>query len=165
MFFLFIFLAIITDQLIKILKHFARRESVVKGESPIDAIRSGFALARSNLKEVGIIWLVLVGVSIGFPVLVGIFAVLLVAADIVVSGIIALLVGLTASLLGAAQPVLVGALVGGPIFILLLVIPLVLLDGMREVFASSTWTLTYRELKALSSMEAEAVPEVEEGDK
>jgi hypothetical protein len=159
LFFLFIFLAIIAGLVIRLLKHFARRECVVKNQSPMDAIRSGFNLVRSNLKDVGIIWLVLIGVNIGWPILMGLFAVLLIAVDIMVSGLLGLLVGLTANLAGAAEPVLVGFLVGVPLFLLLLFLPLIFLSGLKEVFESSTWTLTYRELKALTGLKAEAVPE------
>jgi len=162
LFFLFIFLAIIADQLIRLLKYFARRECVVNKETPIDAIRKGFNLAKSNIKDVGIIWLVLVGVNVGWPVLMALCAILIIAADIVLSGTLGLLGGLIANLAGAAEPVLVGFLVGIPLFLLFLVTPLVFLGGLKEVFTSSTWTLTYRELRALSSMKAEAVPEPKE---
>lgn len=159
LFFLFIFLAIIATQLIRILKHFARRECAVKKQGPIDAIRSGFNLVRDNLKDVGIIWLVLIGVNIGWPVLLGLSAILLFAVDIVVSGVLGLLGGLTANLAGAAEPVLVGFLVGVPLFLLILILPLVFMNGLKEVFESSTWTLTYRELRASKSLKAEAIPE------
>jgi hypothetical protein len=159
LFFLFIFLAIIIDQLIRLLKYFARRECVVNKETPIDAIRKGFNLAKSNIKDVGIIWLVLVGVNVGWPFVIALCAILVIAADIILSGTLGLLGGLIANLAGAAEPVLVGFLVGIPLFLLFLVTPLVFLGGLKEVFTSSTWTLTYRELRALSSMKAEAVPE------
>jgi len=158
LFFLFIFLAIIIGQLIHLLRLFAWRECAVKKQTPVTSIRNGFKLVRNNLKDVGIIWLVLVGVNIGWPVVMGLSAILLIAVDIVVSGLLGLLAGLTANLAGAAEPVLVGFLVGIPLFLLFLIIPLVFLDGLKEVFASSTWTLTYREISALSGMKAEAVP-------
>ncbi|MGD8456094.1 MAG: hypothetical protein PVF83_06900 [Anaerolineales bacterium] len=162
LFFIFVFLAIIADQLIRVLKQFARRECVVNKQTPIDAIRNGFNLAKSNIKDVGIIWLVLVGVNVGWPIVMALCTILIVALDIVISGILGLLVGLTASLAGAAEPVVTGFLVGVPLFLLLLGIPMAILAGLKEVFTSSTWTLTYRELLALSGMKAEALPEPEE---
>ncbi len=66
---------------------------------------------------------------------------------------------LTANALGAAQPILTGFSVGVPLFLLLIILPLLLLGGLKEVFVSSTWTLTYRELRALSGLKAEALPE------
>jgi len=48
---------------------------------------------------------------------------------------------------------LAGAL-GIPIFVLTVAVPLAFLGGLREVFLSSTWTLTYREILALESTES-----------
>jgi hypothetical protein len=42
----------------------------------------------------------------------------------------------------------VAAVVGIPVFILVMAAPLSFLGGLFEVFLSSTWTLTYRELRA-----------------
>ena len=158
LFFIFIFLAIIMGQVIGVVKYFARRECAVEKLGPLDSIRRGFRMVWDNLKNVGIMWLVMVGVNIGWPVLMGIFTILLIAVDILVSGLTGMLVGLTSNAFGGAEPILVGAIVGISIFMIILILPLVFLGGLKEVFQSSTWTLTYRELKALSSMTAEAVP-------
>lgn len=45
--------------------------------------------------------------------------------------------------------------VGIPVFIVVLVGPLVLLSGLLEVFLSSVWTLTYRELPPAAARERE----------
>jgi hypothetical protein len=50
--------------------------------------------------------------------------------------------------------VLAGA-VGVPIFFLVVAAPWLFLGGLREVFLSSTWTTTYRDLRALESLQAE----------
>ena len=42
---------------------------------------------------------------------------------------------------------------GIPTFFLALVAPLVFLGGLREVFLTGTWTLTYRDLRLLESSE------------
>ena len=44
---------------------------------------------------------------------------------------------------------------GLPIFILVVAVPWLFLGGLMEVFKSSVWTLTYRELRALESVEPE----------
>jgi hypothetical protein len=71
-------------------------------------------------------------------------------------GFPALLVGGLASLIfeGPAPWVLAGA-VGLPIFILIMAVPSLFLGGLAEVFKSGVWTLTYRELRALESVEPE----------
>ena len=62
-------------------------------------------------------------------------------------GFPALLVGALASLaFGEAVPWILGLTVGILIFILVLAAPLLFLGGLWEVFKSSVWTLTYREL-------------------
>jgi hypothetical protein len=55
-------------------------------------------------------------------------------------------------------PVFVAVALGIPLFLLVLVGPLVLLGGLREVLISSLWTLSYRELRELKSSESEAFP-------
>jgi len=159
LFFLFIFLAIIASQAIGLVKQFARRVCALEDAGVFDSIRRGFKLLRKQLKEAGLMWLILVGVSIGYPIVVGIFAILLLAIAAVIGGGIGLLSGLTANAFGAAQPILTGFSVGVPLFLLLIILPLLLLGGLKEVFVSSTWTLTYRELRALAGLKAEALPE------
>lgn len=159
LFFLFIFLAIIASQAIGLLKQFARRVCALEDAGVFDSIGRGFKLLRKQLKEAGLMWLILVGVNIGYPIVAGTFAILLFAIAAVIGGGIGLLSGLTANALGAAQPILVGFGVGGPLFLLLIILPLLFLGGLKEVFVSSTWTLTYRELRALEVIKAEALPE------
>ena len=48
-----------------------------------------------------------------------------------------------------AAPWIIAAAVGIPTFLLVVVTPLAFLGGLREVFRSNVWTLTYRELLAL----------------
>jgi hypothetical protein len=43
--------------------------------------------------------------------------------------------------------------VGIPIFILVVAAPSVFLGGLAEVYKSSVWTLSYRELRALEGLE------------
>lgn len=56
--------------------------------------------------------------------------------------------GLTGLAFEGPTPWIVAGVVGIPIFILVLAAPLTFLGGLLEVFLSSTWTLTYRELRA-----------------
>ena len=54
-----------------------------------------------------------------------------------------------------ALPVLLGLVVALPIFILVMLAPWWCAGGLMEVFTSSAWTLTYRELRAIAEAEAE----------
>jgi len=158
-FFLFIFLAIVAGQAIGLLKQFAKRVCALEDAGVFASIGRGFKLLRQQIREAGLVWLILVGVNIGYPILAGLVAILLVAAGIVIGGGLGLLSGLTANALGAAHPVVTGFAVGVPLFMLAIILPLTLLDGLKTVFTSSTWTLTFREIRALAALKAEALPE------
>lgn len=50
-----------------------------------------------------------------------------------------------------ALPWIAAIVVGLPIFIVIMALPLAVLGGLAETFQPSTWTLTYRELLALEA--------------
>ena len=66
-----------------------------------------------------------------------------------------LLGGLTSLVAKGAAPWIMAAVVGIPIFLLVVAAPALFLSGLKEVFVSSTWTLTYRELHALQGLDPE----------
>ena len=104
---------------------------------------------KQNLKDVGLMWLITVGLRIGWAILMIPVVLLLLVVSGVLGGILGLLAGgLTGLAFGGAAPWIVGGLIGVPIFILVMAVPLSLLGALFEVFMSSTWTLTYRELCA-----------------
>jgi hypothetical protein len=80
-----------------------------------------------------------------------------------IAGTPALVIGSALSLaFGGPVPWILAALIGLPIFALLVGAPWLFANGVMEVFKSSTWTLTYRELRALTQsalMEGEPAPE------
>jgi hypothetical protein len=80
---------------------------------------------------------------------------------LVIAGPLGLLVGGIAGLLLSGEAaVILGLSVGIPIFIIVVASPLVFLDGLRDTFISTNWTLTYRELRALKGLEPEVLPEI-----
>ena len=83
-------------------------------------------------------------------------ALLVVVISAVFSGAIGLAVGGLMGLMTSGNlPIAVGLMTGIPIFIITMAIPLGFLDGLRETYISSTWTLTYREARALESLDLE----------
>jgi hypothetical protein len=69
----------------------------------------------------------------------------------------ALLAGGLASLaFEGPVPWILAAVAAVPIFILVMMVPLLFLGGLIEVFKSSVWTLTYREARALEGEEPES---------
>ena len=63
--------------------------------------------------------------------------------------------GLTGLILGGNLPIAIGIITGLPVFIIMMVIPMGFLDGLRETYMSSVWTLTYREARALENIDLE----------
>jgi hypothetical protein len=157
LFFLSIFLLIIVRAVLSLLKRFFRPACALDGLGVTESIRHGYAVVRQYLKDTGLMWLIMAGVDIGWPIVMFPVGLLLAGMGTVLGGFSALLVGGLARLfLSGGTAVLLAVAIGIPIFLLLLIAPLVFLGGLREVFQSSTWTLTYRELRALESLQLDA---------
>ena len=163
LFCLVLFLAIPVGAVLSLLRNFFWRACTLEELGVIESLSEGFNVVRQHLKDVAIMWLIMVGVKIGWAVaMIAITIVLfpVILLLIVVGGLLgglpALLVGGLASLfLGEAVPWILAGLIGLPIFILVVAAPWAFLGGLMEVFKSSTWTLTYRELRALEGLEIE----------
>lgn len=165
LFFLVIFAIIIVSVLLGLLVRFFRRVCVLEKVGVGAALRQGYALVRQNWKDVGIMWLVTVGISIGWGLLMIPVIFLLLAAGALFGGAVALLVrGLAGLVMGNLAAWIVAAVFGIPLFILVLAAPASFLSGLKEVYMSSTWTLTYRELHALGQLEPPVEPVMLEPD-
>lgn len=154
--FLLIMLAIIAAVVISLLMRFFHRACVLEDLGVIEAIRQGFRVVKEHLGDVAVMWLIMLGVGIGLAVATIVVVVLLVLVATVTAGVPAFLAGgLTSLAFEGPLPWIVGVAVGIPIFLLVLVVPMLFLGGLIEVFKSSVWTLTYREVRALESVEPE----------
>jgi hypothetical protein len=147
---LFIWLAIVAAVVLTLLVRFFRRACALEGLGVVESIRRGFGVVRDHFRDVAIMWLIMVGVSLGAGVLFFLAAILLVVLGLLAGGVPALVVGVLASLVSeGALPWILAAVVGVPVFFLVLILPLLFLGGLLEIFKSSVWTLTYRQLLAL----------------
>ena len=159
LFIIVILVAIVVALILSVLKPFFQRTCVLQHMGVAESIRQGYAMVKQNLKDVGLMWLIMVGLRIGWAILMIPVVLLLLVVSGVLGGALGLLAGgLTGLAFEGAAPWIVGGVVGFPIFILVMVVPLSLLGGLFEVFMSSTWTLTYRELQALGSFEPDRLP-------
>jgi hypothetical protein len=80
----------------------------------------------------------------------------------VVGGLSAYLVFLLSALVfEGALPVVLAILVGLPIFILVMFAPWSCIGGLMQVFESSAWTLTYRELRTAEDTQPDQVRAVD----
>lgn len=152
--FLVIFLLIIIGVALGLIIEIINRECVLQEAGVIASIRQGWRIVRRNFKDVFFLWLILLGIRIGYFILMIPVALLLMGLGVLVGGGIGLPIGLLgrAVLTGAAAwtP---GAIVGGLVFLLILAVPLLFLGGLKETYFSTSWTLAYRQLSITAPLE------------
>lgn len=148
--FLAILVGIVLALGISLVRPLIFRVCAVEGLGVIDSIRVGFDFIKTHLGDTVIMWLIMVGLQIGWGIVMIPVVLFLLLVGGVVAGLAGVSVGGLSSLVfEGAVPWILGFGVGIPIFILIMAAPLVFLGGLAEVFKSSVWTLTYRELRAL----------------
>ncbi len=150
---------------LRLLAQFFWRKAALEDKGTKAAFREGWDMFKRNWKSALLMWLILVGIKIGYGIamflatflLIPAFVILLIPATLA-AAVPALVVFGIASLFGN---VLVAAVLGViaflPVFFIILFSPVVFLYGLYEVYDSSSWTLAYREMKALNMM-APAAP-------
>jgi hypothetical protein len=167
---LFILFFVLLAIALGVIGRFAARICVLEGSGVIDSIKQGYAMIRRHLKQVFFMWLVMVGIGIAWAIasLILIIPLLLVIMITLVPGIFAGgIPGLLATGLAALFQVpspwywIIGAIVALPLFILVAFSPMILVSGWQQIFNSSVWTETYRELKALETLKLEPVAPLE----
>jgi hypothetical protein len=173
-------LAVLVGVSLAVLMRFFRRACVIEGLGVRASIRRGFAVARQGWGNVGLVWLIMAGVGVAWAIIKAVlFFVLLpvlvvtITLGIALGGLPALIAFGVASLAsrGAAEwiPYLaaggVGLGVGLPVLVLFVGAPWFFVDGLMQVFASSVWTQTYRELRAQELVAIAALPELEATDR
>jgi len=155
-------LTIVAAAALAVSKPFIRRACVLEGRGVAGSIRYGFAVVRKHLGKVVPVGLVNWGVGLTWPLLVAPVAALLAGVGLLLGGTVALLVGVVTRLfLEGVTPWVLAGVLGIPIFLLTVAVPLAFLGGLREVFLSSAWTLTYRELLTLEAVEAGRVSDLD----
>ena len=159
-------LAIVTGTLLTVLKRFFRQACALEDLGVTASIRRGWSVVRRKPVDVLVVWLIMLGITLGWGLVIALsFLVLfpLLMVFMVIGGVAgalpAYLVYLLASLvMEGAVPILLAVLVGLPIFILVMLAPWWCLGGLMEVFTSSVWTLTYRELRSVAVPQGAQAP-------
>jgi len=161
--FITIFVVVILSIVLNLLRNFFWRVSVLEDTGVRESLQRGFALVLENWKNVGLMWLVMIGLGIVYAVASIILFVVTIPV-VLVTAVIALLVvavpfllfaGIFSTFLSGALPWIAGGLFVAPLFFTLAFSPWVLLGSWQAVYTSSVWTLTYREIKALPSLTPE----------
>jgi hypothetical protein len=138
----------------------AHRASCLDGLGVLASIWRGFRLMRAQLGGVGLTWLVIVGLDLVYPILVAPVGILLAAVGLAVSGGLALILGsLLALVLAKTTAWTIAFIAGAVLLVLAVAVPLTLLGGLREVFKSSAWTLTFREAVRNQSIKSKHAPQ------
>ncbi|MCJ7622312.1 MAG: hypothetical protein MUO76_02325, partial [Anaerolineaceae bacterium] len=70
LFFLIIFFAIIATVVLSLLRYFVKRACVFGKLGVFDSFRQGFAVVKQNLKDVGIMWLIMFAIKLCYGILV-----------------------------------------------------------------------------------------------
>ena len=154
--FLFVLLIlIVVGTLVALFLDLARRQVVLTDWGVIASLGKTLSLIRSNLKDVAILWLLMLGVGFGWAIvsILVVLASFLVAA--IVGGIPAVIVYfITESLVGAA-------IAGGPVALLIIMVISSAAGGFYLIFRSAVWTLAYLEFatkKAFENDDTSAAP-------
>jgi hypothetical protein len=149
-----IFTAVVTAIALSLLSQFWHRAVVLEGHGVREALRRGWQLLRQRLGDVVIMGLILFGLGLAWAIVLIPVVFLLLALAAIGGGLPALLAFAVTSLITQSQgaaPWIVAVVVGLPIFIVIMALPLLFLGGLAQTFQSSAWTLTYRELLALEA--------------
>jgi hypothetical protein len=156
LFFLVLLFVLVVAVVAHLVVRLAWRAATLEDLGVIDALRRAWGQIWGQFRDVGLMWLIMLGVRLGYGVLmvpVGLIILLLGGA---VSGVILLLVRTMTGLFATgAAPWIVGALLAAPAFILIVFVPFVFLRALYLVSESGVWTLTFRELVALEALAAE----------
>jgi hypothetical protein len=147
-----------------LLSNFFKRFAALENTGVVESFRLGWEMFKRNWKSASVMWLIMLGLRIAFGIASLILLVFLIPVFVLLALpglLVALLPALAAfsiASLFTSSPLtwIIALLVGAPFFFLVVGSPLLLIGGWAQVFSSSVWTLTYRELKAL---EAVALPE------
>lgn len=147
-----IFALVIASIALSLLAQFWHRAVVLEQQPVREALRRGWHLMRQRLGDVIVMGLIVFGLGLGWAIVLIPVVFLLLAVAAVGGGLPALLTYAIASLIAqGATPWVAAIIVGLPIFIVIMAVPLAVLGGLMQTFLSSTWTLTYRELLALEA--------------
>ena len=158
--FLFILAFIVLAVLLGLLRQFFIRKAAMENAGIGESLRSGWAMFKRNWKSASLMWLVMLGIGIGFGIVGIIVFFLLIPAYIVLAvpaAIVALIPGLAVfgiTSIFASGPLawILGVLAALPFFFLIAFAPLALINGWYHIYSSSVWTLTYREIQALETV-------------
>jgi hypothetical protein len=163
---IFILAFILLAILISLLRPFFIRTAALENTGVGDSFRKGWEMFKHNWKSAGLMWLIMLGIGIGFGIagliifflLIPAYIVLALPAAIVAAIPGAIALGITSIFSSGLLAWIIAILVALPFFFLIVFAPLTLVSGWYMIYESNVWTLTYREMKVLESVAPAEVP-------
>lgn len=161
------FVAILVTTVVMVVLYVVRdlawRYTVVEGVGVREALGLGWGLLRRQWKNVGLMWLVMIGMKFAWGIVffVLVFPLLVLSAVTVIGGVIAAIVpalltaGIASFFAPDFWPWAFAALVSLPFFLIVTFSPIIFVEGWGLLYESNVWTLTYRELKVVEAVKAE----------
>jgi len=164
--FLLIFVVVILSVVLNLLRQFVWRVSALEELGVRESFSRGWTMVRENWKNVGLMWLVMIGLGIAwviasiflFIITIPVLIITVIIGVIVVAVPALLLVGLFSLFLSAPLAWVFGILFVLPLFFIIGFSPWVLLGSWQAVFTSTVWTLTYREIKTIPAEPVAELP-------
>jgi hypothetical protein len=158
-FFVLMFVVLGVSLVVGLVINLIRRSCVLGGVGVIESIRQGVKLFTSRFKDTFVMWLILAGVHLAYAILLIPLVLLLLGIGLVLGGGlgVAAYFGLQ-STLSQLTAILTATVLGLTLFFTVLGIPLTFLEGLRQTYFSTTWTLAYRDLTLAPAAEALVAP-------
>lgn len=130
-----------------VLQPFIWRAAVLDDCGVFASISRGYAIVRARLRDAGIMWLLLVVLQFLFGITALVVFLIVAVLGLLVGGLLGYAVYALSSLaFYASTPVILGVVVGLPVALLVIALPMAVISTLIAVFKSSVWTLTFREL-------------------
>ena len=127
---------------ISLVMPYIRRRVVLGKQGVMASIRQGVMLVRTSLLDTGLMWLLLAAIGFVLGLVMIPVALMVVLVSVLIGGIPAGLAYLI------SHSWVVTAVVGVPLFLIVLIPTLAFIQGLIEVYRSTSWTLAYREVAA-----------------
>lgn len=163
MFFLIVFILVIVRVVLTLVMEIIYRECILKGKGVINSIRDGWKKGVSNLKDIFFIWLILIGIQLGFFLICIPVALLFLFIALLVGGGAGAAIYFLINSMNTAAGWITAAIVGGSLFLIIFSFPMVFLNGLLQTYLSSVWTLTFRELNGFELIQNSLPPLPENG--
>lgn len=119
----------------------AKRVCVLDEKGVMESLGSGWRMMRGFWKDVIVLWLIMVGIQIGF----GLVMIPVVLIILLISGLVGGGIGIVVWLF--SQGAIAAIVTGFIIFLVVIILPSTFVSGLGETYYETVWTLFFRATK------------------